>query len=119
VNISSEQAYKPVPRNALYATAKGGVLTLSREMAIDFIADEIRVNCVCPGAVYTGMTAQLLAREGKTRAGIEDRFDRRRLGRMGEAVELARAIVFLYSDDASFAVGGTCVFDGGAQLSRG
>lgn len=118
VNIASVQAFTPLPHNALYATAKGGIVTLSREMAIDFCADGIRVNCVCPGSVYTGMTETVLAREGKTRADIQERFDPRRLGRMAEAVELARAIAFLCSDDASFAVGGTYIFDGGAQLRR-
>ena len=118
INISSVQAFTPLPRNALYATAKGGIVTLSREMAIDYAADGIRVNCVCPGSVYTGMTEKVLAREGKTRADIPERFDPRRLGRMAEAVELARAIAFLCSDDASFAVGGTYIFDGGAQLRR-
>ena len=118
VNISSVQAFTPLKHNAPYAASKGGVLTLSREMAIDYYADGIRVNCVCPGAVYTGLTEKRLAREGKTRADIQDRFDPRRLGRTAEPVELARAIAFLCSDDASFAVGGTHVFDGGGLLRR-
>ncbi len=118
VNISSVQAFTPLKHNAPYAASKGGVLTLSREMAIDYVADGIRVNCVCPGAVYTGLTEKRLALEGKTRADIEERFDPRWLGRTAEAVELARAIAFLCSDDASFAVGGTYVFDGGGLLRR-
>lgn len=118
VNISSVQAFTPLRNNAPYAASKGGVLTLSREMAIDYCEHGIRVNCVCPGAVYTGLTEKRLAREGKTRADIQERFDPRRLGRTAEAVELARAIAFLCSDDASFAVGGTYVFDGGGLLRR-
>lgn len=118
VNISSVQAFTPLQHNAPYAASKGGVLTLSREMAIDYYADGIRVNCVCPGSVYTGLTEKRLALEGKTRADIADRFDPRRLGRTAEAVELARAIAFLCSDDASFAVGGTYIFDGGGLLRR-
>ena len=118
VNISSVQAFTPLRHNAPYAASKGGVLTLSREMAIDYYADGIRVNCVCPGAVYTGLTEQRLALEGKTRGDIQDRFDPRRLGRTAEASELAKAIAFLSSDDASFAVGGTYVFDGGGLLRR-
>ncbi len=118
MNISSVQAFTPLKNNAPYAASKGGVLTLSREMAIDYCGDGIRVNCVCPGAVYTGLTEKRLALEGKTRADIQDRFDSRRLGRTAEAVELARAIAFLCSDDASFAVGGTYVFDGGGLLRR-
>jgi len=118
VNISSVQAFTPLRNNAPYAASKGGVLTLSREMAIDYCGDGIRVNCVCPGAVYTGLTEQRLALEGRTRADIQDRFDPRRLGRTAEAVELAKAIAFLCSDDASFAVGGTYVFDGGGLLRR-
>ena len=118
VNVSSVQAFTPLRHNAPYAASKGGVLTLSREMAIDYHGDGIRVNCVCPGAVYTGLTEKRLALEGKTRADIQDHFDPRRLGRTAEAVELAKAIAFLCSDDASFAVGGTYVFDGGGLLRR-
>jgi len=100
-----------------YNAAKAGVINLTRTVALENAAYRIRVNCVCPGGINTRV-AQVLAR------GREDDFRQAMdtahpLGRMGEATEVASAILFLASDDASFITGASLVVDGGVTAHSG
>jgi NAD(P)-dependent dehydrogenase (short-subunit alcohol dehydrogenase family) len=98
---------------AAYCAAKGGLIVMAKAMAIDHGPDGIRVNCVCPGDVMTPM----LPDDARKRdmewedylAGASDR----PLGRIGTADEIARAVLFLASDDSSFVTGEALVVDGG------
>jgi NAD(P)-dependent dehydrogenase (short-subunit alcohol dehydrogenase family) len=96
-----------------YCAAKGGVTLLTKAMAIDHGPDGIRVNAVCPGDTETAMERADAERKGWT----WDRFvawaSERPLGRMGAAEEVARAVLFLASDDASFITGAVLAVDGG------
>jgi NAD(P)-dependent dehydrogenase (short-subunit alcohol dehydrogenase family) len=98
---------------AAYCAAKGGLIIMAKAMAIDHGPDGIRVNCVCPGDTETPMEHADAERRGITweeyRAGASDR----PLGRMGTADEIARAVLFLASDDSSFVTGESLVVDGG------
>jgi NAD(P)-dependent dehydrogenase (short-subunit alcohol dehydrogenase family) len=113
VNVASVHANATVERLAAYAAAKGGVVALSRQMAHDLTADGIRVNSIIVGSVATDMSRAHGA--GVTGVWYEGPFDTaaRRLGRMAEPEEVASAIRFLVSSDASFVNGSAFVVDGG------
>lgn len=98
---------------AAYCAAKGGLVVMAKAMAMDHGRHGIRVNCVCPGDVDTPMLTDDAEKQGMTRedylAGASDR----PLGRVGTADEIARAVLFLASDDSSFVTGESLVVDGG------
>ena len=102
---------------ASYNAAKAGVINLTRSAAIENARHGIRVNCVCPGAIDTRAPDLL----GGARAGEIRRIQAAAtpLGRMGRAEEMARAILFLASDDASFVTGAALVADGGLMAHTG
>ncbi len=113
INVASVHAHATQPRIAAYAASKGGVLALTRAMAMDLAPDAIRVNAVLPGAVDTPMFRSALADEGKPAEELGFRFDAHAIGRVGQPEELARAIVFLASDASSFMTGSPMIVDGG------
>jgi NAD(P)-dependent dehydrogenase (short-subunit alcohol dehydrogenase family) len=111
VNISSVSAYVAQPRRWTYNAAKGAVCTLTKCMALDLAADRIRVNSISPGWIWT---QELL----KAASGDRSRWDAiwgqfHMLERCGDPVEVAAAILFLLSDDASFITGTDLAVDGG------
>ena len=98
-----------------YNAAKGAVMNLTRAMAADHARDNIRVNAVCPGGVETAMTAPLAR---SRRAGVH--YERLvPMGRMGRPAEIASAVAFLASDDASYLTGHGLVVDGGVTAVTG
>jgi NAD(P)-dependent dehydrogenase (short-subunit alcohol dehydrogenase family) len=113
VNVSSGWGLKGGPRAASYCASKGGVVQLTRAMAIDHGPAGIRVNCVCPGDTDTNM----LRSEAQQLGEPVDRFladaAARPLGRVGAPAEIAQTVLFLVSDAASFVTGATLVVDGG------
>lgn len=100
---------------AAYNAAKGGVVNLTRAMAIDHAADGVRVNAICPGVTETGLTAWM----NDHPAIMESFADRLPGGRMGTPDEMAGAILFLASDDASYVTGANLVVDGGLTAATG
>jgi NAD(P)-dependent dehydrogenase (short-subunit alcohol dehydrogenase family) len=115
VNISSVHAVATVPRLAAYAASKGAVVSLSRQMALDYADDGIRVNAVIVGSVDTEMAAQhgtAMARDGVAVASATGA-----IGRTAHPAELARAVFFLTSPEASFVNGAPIIVDGG-MLAR-
>ncbi|MFQ5877592.1 MAG: SDR family NAD(P)-dependent oxidoreductase [Acidobacteriota bacterium] len=113
VNIASGWGLGGGARAAVYCASKGAVVLLTRAMAIDHAPQGIRVNCVCPGDTDTAM----LREEARQLNAQMDRFlagaAARPLGRVGTAEEIARAALFLASDDSSFVTGASLVVDGG------
>jgi len=92
-----------------YTASKGGVLALSRELAVIHAREEIRVNALCPGPLRTELLMKFLDSEAKR----QRRLVHIPLGRFGEAREIADAALFLASDESSFVTGATFVVDGG------
>ncbi|MBI3971649.1 MAG: SDR family oxidoreductase [Chloroflexi bacterium] len=113
INIASVHAMATQERIAAYAASKGGVLALTRAMAMDLATDAIRVNAVLPGAVDTPLFRSALAEEGKSAEELGFRFDPHAIGRVGQPEELARAILFLAGDASSFMTGSPMIVDGG------
>ncbi|HEY8828903.1 MAG TPA: 3-oxoacyl-ACP reductase [Jatrophihabitantaceae bacterium] len=93
-----------------YTASKGGVLAMSRELGVQFARDGIRVNALCPGPVNTPMLQELFAKDPERAAR---RLVHIPLGRFAEADEIAAAVTFLASDDASFITASTFLVDGG------
>jgi len=119
VNVSSVHAVATSTNIAAYAASKGGLLALTRALAIEFAPDNIRVNAILPGAVDTPMLRSGLSRGHLGGETITDRLDnlaRRTVnGRIGRPEEIARAIYFLADDtQSSFMTGQAMIVDGGA-----
>jgi NAD(P)-dependent dehydrogenase (short-subunit alcohol dehydrogenase family) len=111
VNTSSVAALIGTPNNLLYTASKGGVLALTRAAALEY-APHVRVNAVLPGPTRTAMSEAVRGRplnDDDLRAVGETVL----LNRMGEPAEIASAVAFLASDDASFITGASLVVDGG------
>ena len=93
-----------------YTASKGGVLAMSRELGVQFAREGIRVNALCPGPVNTPLLQELFAKDPERAAR---RLVHIPMGRFGEADEIAAAVAFLASDDASFITASTFLVDGG------
>ena len=119
VNVSSVHAVATSANIAAYAASKGGLLALTRAMAIEFAADNIRVNAILPGAVDTRMLRDGLARDHAGDGTIEERLENLARstvsGKVGRPEEIASSIYFLAdSEQSSFMTGQALIVDGGA-----
>ena len=119
VNVSSVHAIQTSTNIAAYAASKGGLLALTRAMAIEFAPDNIRVNAILPGAVDTPMLRAGLGRGHVGHGDIQERLDnlaRKTVsGKVGKPEEIAQAIYFLADNEqSSFMTGQALVVDGGA-----
>jgi NAD(P)-dependent dehydrogenase (short-subunit alcohol dehydrogenase family) len=119
VNVSSVHALQTSANIAAYAASKGGLLALTRAMAIEFAPDDIRVNAILPGAVDTPMLRAGLGRGHVGHGDVQERLDnlaRKTVsGKVGKPEEIAQAIYFLADNEqSSFMTGQALVVDGGA-----
>ena len=87
------------------------MIGLTRNTAIDYAADGIRINAICPGAIDTPMLRDAIARRGREPQEVADRLSL--LGRFGQVAEIAKAALWLCSDDSSFTIGHALAVDGG------
>jgi NAD(P)-dependent dehydrogenase (short-subunit alcohol dehydrogenase family) len=92
-----------------YTASKGGVLSMTREIAVEHARRGVRANALCPGPIETELLAALMADP----AHRQRRLVHIPMGRLGRADELAKAALFLASDDSSFMTGASLVVDGG------
>ena len=119
VNVSSVHAVATSANIASYAASKGGMLALTRAMAIEFAPDDIRVNAILPGAVDTPMLHAGLSRghvgDGSLPERLENLANKTVIGRVGKPEEIAHAIYFLADNtQSSFMTGQALIVDGGA-----
>ena len=113
INTASVQGLASQRNVAAYAAAKGGVISLTRSMALDLGGHNIRVNSVCPGAIDTPLLRWASDLFGGEAENTEDMGAMHALGRVGQPEEVAKIVLFLASDDASFCTGGAYLVDGG------
>lgn len=107
VNIASGFGVVPAPDSVAYSASKGGVVALTKAMALDYLNANIRINCVAPGAVDTPLLREHM--HGPS-TGLANLFG----GRIATPVEIGRGILFLASEDASYITGAILPIDGGA-----
>jgi NAD(P)-dependent dehydrogenase (short-subunit alcohol dehydrogenase family) len=110
VNTASINGDYADERSVAYSTSKGGVIALTRAMAMDHATDGVRVNCVCPGWIDTPMARSYLDESEERSSHIAELHA---LGRVGQPCEVAAAIVFLASEAASLITGAALTIDGG------
>jgi NAD(P)-dependent dehydrogenase (short-subunit alcohol dehydrogenase family) len=113
VNVASGWGLVGGNEAAAYCAAKGGVVLLTKALAVDHSAQGIRVNCVCPGDVDTPMLVDDARRRGMAWADYMAEAANRPMRRVGKPEEVARAVLFLASDEASFVTGAALAVDGG------
>lgn len=116
VNIASISSFIAQPQFVTYNASKAAVATMTRCMALDLAPDKIRVNAVCPGTVWTQIVQRLTRERGMDRAAADAHPDwggAHILKRLAEPREIANAILFLASDEASFITGSHLMVDGG------
>ena len=110
VNVASIAGLRGSVGQANYSAAKGGLIALTRTLALELVAHGVRVNALVPGLIATGMA------ERSPGYVMEEGVKRVPLGRAGQADEVARAALFLASDDASYVIGQALVVDGGMTV---
>jgi NAD(P)-dependent dehydrogenase (short-subunit alcohol dehydrogenase family) len=97
-----------------YSASKGGVLTMTRELGVQFARQGVRVNALCPGPVNTPLLQELFAKDAERAAR---RLVHIPMGRFGEPEEMANAVLFLASDESSFITASTFLVDGGISAA--
>ena len=113
VNTASNVATVGIADRAAYVASKGGVAALTRAMALDHAAENIRVNSVAPGVTRSTYFARMIREHAEPEAFEATLAARAPMNRMAQPVEIANAILFLASDEASFATGSMLTVDGG------
>jgi NAD(P)-dependent dehydrogenase (short-subunit alcohol dehydrogenase family) len=110
INVASFVAWMGAATSqTAYTASKGAVLAMTREMAVEYARKGVRCNALCPGPIETQLLLALLSDEQKK----QRRFVHIPMGRLGQAEELAKAALFLASDDSSYMTGASLIVDGG------
>lgn len=109
VNIASVLSLVGARNRVAYAASKGAVMAMTKAMALDHAAENIRVNCICPGIVATEMVARFNLDEN----ALRQRVAMHPMGRFGQPEDIASTAVFLASDDSGWTTGSVITVDGG------
>jgi len=113
INIASIAGLFGFAKSAAYCAAKGAVVNLTREMALDYAPHGINVNAIAPGVIESDMTKPMLSNEEAKKSFLE----KTPVGRIGTLEDIAYAAVYLASEESDFVVGQTLVVDGGWTIS--
>lgn len=117
VNISSIAGLRGWGGSSIYSASKGAIIALTMSLATEYGRKGIRINAVCPGSIRTPMVIKNLEEKNDLDKGLIRIGEKHPLGRIGEPEEVANAISFLLSDDASFITGAMLTVDGGLNAS--
>ena len=110
INCSSLGGLVGLPYRAAYHASKFGVIGLTKSAALEYASSGIRINAVCPGIIDTPMVSEMLKTQ---KDALQELIKLQPIGRLGRADEVAKAVVFLCSEEASFIVGHALAVDGG------
>jgi NAD(P)-dependent dehydrogenase (short-subunit alcohol dehydrogenase family) len=113
VNTASVAALVGLRDRAAYSASKGAIVSLTKQIAIQYAGTGVRCNCICPGTVDSPWVGRLLDAADDPAAARAALVGRQPLGRLGTPEEVAKAAVYLASDDAAFVTGSAWVIDGG------
>ena len=113
LNTASISSVAGIPLQGVYAATKGAVAQLTRQMAIEYAPDNIRVNAVCPGTVDTPLLRKAAAEAGDPDAFLKMLADMHPIGRIAGPEEIAALFIFMASDWATFMTGSSVFIDGG------
>lgn len=113
VNTASVAGMIGLRDRASYCASKGAVIALTRQVAVQYAGTGVRCNCVCPGTIDSPWVGRLMAQADDPDERRAQLIARQPVGRLGEPVEVAKAALYLASDDADFVTGSALVIDGG------
>jgi meso-butanediol dehydrogenase / (S,S)-butanediol dehydrogenase / diacetyl reductase len=116
LNTASATALRAVSDRACYTATKSAVIGLTKSMALDYVHDNIRVNCLCPGTIDTPSLAQRLAAFSNPEEARQNFLARQPMGRFGTAEEIAQAALYLVSSESQFVTGVAFAIDGGLSI---
>jgi len=116
VNVASIDGIRGNYNHAAYSASKGGVVALTRSLALDLARDGIRVNAVCPGTVDTPMVAAMMSNAPSNEAAMEMSRQKHPIGRIAQPSEIADVIAFLASPASKFMTGMAVPVDGGRSI---
>ncbi|ABF39647.1 short-chain dehydrogenase/reductase SDR [Candidatus Koribacter versatilis Ellin345] len=116
LNTASATALRAVVDRACYTATKAAVVGLTKSMALDYVRDNIRVNCLCPGTVDTPSLSERLAAFPDPAEAKKNFIARQPMGRFGTAEEIALAALYLVSDESAFVTGVAFAIDGGLTI---
>ena len=121
INMSSAaSSIKAAPNRYVYMATKAAVVGLTRSVAVDFVGQGIRCNCICPGTIESPSLEGRIAELGKSVGGVDKAramfVERQPMGRLGKAEEIGHLAVYLAADESGFTTGTTQVIDGGWSL---
>jgi len=115
INIASAQAHTPLPGWAAYAATKGGIISMTRQLATEFGPDNIRTNSISPGTINTEMVKQVVEADGSGKL-FEEQLGMHPIGRIGEPIDISKLVSFLASDESSYITGQVLHVNGGLTL---
>jgi NAD(P)-dependent dehydrogenase (short-subunit alcohol dehydrogenase family) len=116
LNTASATALRAVVDRACYTATKAAVVGLTKSLALDYVRDKIRVNCLCPGTVETPSLERRLAAFSDPAKARKNFMARQPMGRFGTAEEIARAALYLVSPESEFVTGVAFAIDGGLSI---
>jgi NAD(P)-dependent dehydrogenase (short-subunit alcohol dehydrogenase family) len=119
LNMASIVSWIGIPDRFAYTMSKGAVLTMTRSIAVDYMKNNIRCNCICPARVHTAFVEGYVAKNypGREQQVLQELADYQPIGRMGTPEEVAALALYLCSDEASFVTGQAYPIDGGVLVT--
>jgi 2-keto-3-deoxy-L-fuconate dehydrogenase len=119
LNMASIVSWIGIPDRFAYTMSKGAVLTMTRSIAVDYMKNNIRCNCICPARVHTAFVEGYVANNypGREEEVLQELADYQPIGRMGTPEEVAALALYLCSDEASFVTGQAYPIDGGVLVT--